>query len=355
MSASLRWKKYPSGTESAYLEIYHNGETTYEFLGIKILKDDTKRKDKRLQAKQIRDKWNHQLSNDQHGIISQERRKACFLVYYQAFLDDYEKKGIRKYQAAFNKFKAYLKYKNKDKERQRIPFGQVTESLCKGFRDYLTTNANLTGETPLVYLKKIRSVLHQAVRDGYLRTNPCVGLSIKKPQDSIKKDILTTEEIQRLAITPCGNESVKRGFLFACFTGLGETEIIGLKWKHIVNDRLVTKRAKNNEPINNKLSATALSLIGERGKREDYIFKFPTSTAVSKNLKLWCKKAEIDKHITFYCGRHSFAIMALENGTNLKVLADLMGHSSIRFTTKYLNHVSKPKDEAIDNLPNIII
>ncbi|KAB5490839.1 MULTISPECIES: tyrosine-type recombinase/integrase [Flagellimonas] len=48
-------------------------------------------------------------------------------------------------------------------------------------------------------------------------------------------------------------------------------------------------------------------------------------------------------HIPFYCARHTFAHQLLINGANLKTVADAMGHSSIRSTLKYLNHLHSYK------------
>jgi integrase/recombinase XerD len=67
-------------------------------------------------------------------------------------------------------------------------------------------------------------------------------------------------------------------------------------------------------------------------------------------LKNWIKKAEIEKNISFYCGRHTYAVNLLKNGANLKTVSDAMGHSNTRHTVKYLNYVDSLKDTATSNL-----
>jgi integrase len=105
--------------------------------------------------------------------------------------------------------------------------------------------------------------------------------------------------------------------------------------------------------INNRLNPTAQKIIGEPGHREEYIFdlQFLSDNGANKAIRHWVKRAKIDKHITFYCARHTFACQLLINGANLKTVADAMGHSSTRSTLKYLNHVQRLQDEAIDKLP----
>ena len=72
-----------------------------------------------------------------------------------------------------------------------------------------------------------------------------------------------------------------------------------------------------------------------------------------QNLRNWAKKAGIKKKVTGYVGRHSFACLLLTNGANLKSVADALGHTNIKTTLKYLNHVEKLKDNAINNIPDI--
>ena len=144
-------------------------------------------------------------------------------------------------------------------------------------------------------------------------------------------------------------------FLFACYTGMGVAEIRTLKWTNIQNDKIQFRRGKTGVKINNKLPTSALSILKEQKKEStsDYIFKLPSSVAVGKNLKNWMKKAEITKHISFYCARHTFAVLLLSNGVNLKTVADAMGHMSTQYTVRYLNFVDHLKDEAMDNMPEI--
>lgn len=167
---------------------------------------------------------------------------------------------------------------------------------------------------------------------------------------------MTEDEIQTLLNTECGNEELKRAFLFSCYSGLGYAEIKILTWAHIINDRLIINREKTSTEINLSLSTKAIELLGERKAKNELVFnlkkngKFISETSNNKTLNNWLNKAKIDKHITFYCARHTFATRLLIKGTNLKTVSEALAHKTTTNTIKYLNYVNTLKDEATSNL-----
>ena len=99
-----------------------------------------------------------------------------------------------------------------------------------------------------------------------------------------------------------------------------------------------------------------LTLIGKPSspdKRDEPIFPLPSYEMCLKALKRWVKRAGINKHISWHCARHSFAVNLLNNKVNIKTLASLLGHSGLKHTEKYTRAIDSLKKEAVYSLPEL--
>lgn len=356
MSVKLRFKELQNKGKSYYLDIWHNGARNYEFLDIKVTKQDTsdKAKEKKTLAELIRSQREIELSSLGIDYIPKHKKKVDLIAYYQNYLDTYKKKDVRMIKYSFNKFKDYLISVGLITEKSNfLKAAELKEVHCEEFLHYLKNDAGLSGETPNNYFARFKKVINRAAKDGLFYNNPVSGVVNKKDgaANSLKKQILSKEEIQLLRETPCGNEEVKRAFLFACHTGLGVAEIRNIRGVNVDNGRLIINREKTGSEINLKLSDFALEMIDKSKESSENLFDIKQSNnAINKCLKNWIKKAELDKHITFYCARHTFAVLLLSNKANLKTVSDALAHTTPKHTIKYLNYVQDVQDKATSSL-----
>ncbi|HEV7329645.1 MAG TPA: site-specific integrase [Flavisolibacter sp.] len=356
MSVQLRKRKNGDGTTTLYLDIYHNGRRQYEFLKeCKLIKPTTPtdRQDNNAKmklAKQIKEKRSLELQSSDYDITPEHKTKIDFLHYYQDYINRYSKKDIRVVINSKQKFEDFIAIEG----YKSITTKQVTESLINRFKEYLESTLN--GESPSTYFSRFKKVLKQATRDKIFKSNPAADVSIKR-KETVKKDVLTFEEIQKLLETPLTAYEVKRAFLICCYTGIRYVDAIAMKWKNIdlQNKRLSFTQAKTGHRVVLQLHPTVIALLGEPQSASDPVFYLPSHTACLKNLRYWLKKAGINKHITWHCARHSFATNLIFFGADVNTASSLLGHTSLRYTQLYTRVVDSLKQQAISNLPEMKI
>lgn len=64
-------------------------------------------------------------------------------------------------------------------------------------------------------------------------------------------------------------------------------------------------------------------------------------SGLQKAVKRAAKLSNIDKRVTCHTLRHSFATTMLENGINIRVLQELMGHAEVKTTEMYTHVMDK--------------
>lgn len=361
MSVKLRKRKYKKKGTRYYLDIYSGpNERTAQFLNIWIKPSDNKyeRASKKALAEGIRNRIEQDLESRKYrDVLPKFKKETNFLNYCDHYIEVYKNKDFRAVIASVNHFKVYLKSKN----IKRITMNDLNETLAYGFIEYLKKESNLTGSTPFGYLKKFNRIVNTAVRKKYLSENPFNNLSKKglnKP--SIEKHALNDEELRQLFQTQCSNKWIKKAFIISCYTGMGEAELRNLKWKDIdfINEEITYMRLKNGISVTNHLHPIIKKSLFGLDQTNEHVLRdqLPKSTnGINKVLKTWVKHAGIEKHITFYCARHTFGTSVCRVSGNQKVVAEALGHKSTQFTDRYTKIVEREHHKAVKSLPSFSI
>lgn len=314
-------------------------------------------------AKKIRFEKGQQFLNDREGYRLQSHINTNFLVFFQNYIDSYKKADYKVMQMALRDFKQFLS-EEYPQYSQRITPKQITKEMMVKFTEFLSDTHRGTG-VHSVY-QRFKKIMNYATDKGLFPVSPCKGVSVPTGADVLLKDILSPDELRQLFATHYDGENpeIRRAFALTCFCGIRYCDVKKLTYSNVDYSNKVLSFRQNKTAghssksgVNIPLNDALLSIIGTKQKDapDDLIFHLPSSTMCLKALRHWTKRAGIEKHITWHCGRHSFATNILSNGANIKVVAELLGHSSLDYVQVYVRAIDEQKRAAINMMPKIEI
>ena len=328
-------KVLSNGRESLFLDYYFGyTRTTNETTGKDVVKVDRKREYLKLYlwqaprtpierqqnkemldiAKKIRFERGQQMLESIEGYRLRKDRDINFLDYFQSYIDKYTKKDCRMVVLALKRFKDFLHDTPEySKFEKSIKPKQITRDMVEDFADYLQSRS--IGEGAKSIYARFKKVVRYAVDHDVILKNPCNGITIKVDDQQLRKDVLSLDEVQRLAATHYDNENpnIRRAFLFCLYSGLRFCDVKDLTFANVdYSNRLLrfeqnkTKGHSASSGVVIPLTDVHLRLIGEpTDGKGSIIFPLPSYEACSQAVKRWVKRAGIDKHISWHCARHS--------------------------------------------------
>ncbi|MFH0988500.1 MAG: site-specific tyrosine recombinase/integron integrase [bacterium] len=186
---------------------------------------------------------------------------------------------------------------------------------------------------------------------------PLVLTDLKRPRKEYKLPVVLSEEEVKSLFESLGNIKHRAMMMLVYSAGLRVRELVQLRPEDIDSDRKMIhihggKKKKDRYTI---LADVVLQGLREywkayrpkqwlfEGRREGKPYSRRSAEKVFENAK---EKAGICKRVSIHSLRHAFATHLLEQGTDIRFIQELLGHSSVR-TTEIYTHVSKRRIEAI--------
>lgn len=311
---------------------------------------------------------------EEKEVLKKKRVEVNFLDYMQEYIDSYSKSDVRVLQMALNRFKGFLsetpEYSTFEKS---IKSNQIDCEMVEAFIEYLKETSK--GEGAKTIYQRFKKMIRYAVANDVMRKNPCINkqgqnITIKVDEGAMVKDVLSPEEIKRLIDThyPKENLQVRNAFLFSLNTGMRWCDVRDLTFgdfdfanRTFSYNQNKTKGHSSKSNVSLPLTDTLLRLMGEQPETQEkslLVFPLPSHTMALKALRRWTKFAGIEKHITFHCARHSFgtnmAATAAQKGLSIRVVQDMMGHSSLRYTERYTRVMDEQKKKAMAELSKLM-
>jgi len=179
--------------------------------------------------------------------------------------------------------------------------------------------------------------------------------NVKMPKkDSRLPEVLTKEEVKKM-VESADNQKSRLIISLLYSTGLRVSELVNLKVED-VNFLEKTGWVRRGKGAKDRLFVLSESLAKEieeyiQDKGQTYIFSKEeplTTRNIQKIIKGTKIRAGISKKVTPHTLRHSFATHLLEQGTDIRLIQTMLGHSSLN-TTQVYTHVSSEQIKKVAN------
>jgi integrase/recombinase XerD len=257
--------------------------------------------------------------------------------------------------------KEYIEFLNKN-YLLRDP-DKITKQHIRNFIARLKRKNN-TASSISRKMSAIRSFHKYMLIEKIIYTNVTIGISLPKKEKRLPL-VLSIKEIEALMIAADGDDPLElrnRAMLELLYgSGLRITELIELRLADLhLNMGFINVTGKGNKerivPIGDE-GQYALKRYLDRGRsvlkkvQGDIIFVNNRGDKISrvgfyKALKRLAIKAGITKDISPHTLRHSFASHLLENGVDLRMVQELLGHEDIS-TTQIYTHINKKQLKSV--------
>lgn len=359
----IKKKRAETGKIELLLRYYEKGVSKHKGLGISLYDEKSKKltnnekrhnKEKLKEAELICAAENEKVRLGKYGITTIQKQRSSLIAFV-------ERVAKERNTSKGNEGNWYSLLKHlKDFAPASVTFEQVDVRFLNDFKEYLNrvkqnSGKPLSANTKTAYYNKLRAALKQAVKEDIISKSPASNTIGFKPEE-VERGFLTLEELRKLERVDCEIPILKDAFLFSCLTGMRWSDIVNLKWADVFYDennghyiRFKQQKTKGAETL--YISEEAYELLGEKKHPEAKVFhSLRYSSWFNLKLQQWVMRAGISKNITFHAGRHTFAVIQLDLGTDIYTLSKLLGHRDIKTTLVYSKILDKNKIAAANKI-----
>ncbi len=241
-------------------------------------------------------------------------------------------------------------------------------NIVRAYLAYLNEK-NYSKSTAARKLATLRSFYKFLVRRGYIQTSPVAAIRTPK-QDKRLPRCLEVEQINNLLNRPDTNTLLgarDRAILETLYSsGLRVSELVGLNLSDVdFLGEVLHIRGKGKKERLAPIGESAIQAIQQyltlrnADKHKD---KFDQQTlfinkhghrlstrSVRRKLDKYLTEAGLDPRISPHTLRHSFATHMLNNGADLRVVQELLGHRSLSTTQIYTHLTTKKMKDVYDS------
>lgn len=336
------------------------------------------------------------LEEKKNNSKSTNRAEKNFTLqeWVQFYLETYKKNEVK--ETTYGAYQELYRKHIKNSDIGKTKLGRLTTNQLQRFYNEKTA-IGYSSKTVRHMFVIINSALEKALQLKYIRENVNRPVVLPK-KEAYNAKILSKEEVKKILVEAKEDELYPI-IVLTLFTGLRKGEMMALKWNNINFDKQelsvegslgrVIKEIDSNgrvcheykilEPKTEKskriipLSEIAVEALKIQKQAQDVIKK--KNSAVYEDRGLVFARADGNflnqrqfmneyheflrrygiTEVRFHDLRHTFASLLLETGQSMKMVQEILGHSTITTSMDLYAHVTQTaKDRAIESLNNMI-
>lgn len=227
---------------------------------------------------------------------------------------------------------------------------KIDNVLINKYEAYLINN-NVCRNTVSCYMRSLRSIYNQAMRKGVaVSNNPFrdvyTGVD-KTSKKAVNESVIL--ELCKLELSKQVNLEIARDiFMFSFYTrGMSFIDMANLRQSNLKNGYIIYSRSKTKQVLSIKIEKCIEKII-ERYRYltiDNYILPIYNKKncnyisllrTYNKRLKRLSEMMELEKPLSSYVARHSWATIAFRKGISVQVISEGMGHEDEKTTRIYL-------------------
>lgn len=259
--------------------------------------------------------------------------------------------------------------------KSQLRFQDLNFTFLEKYDSFLRSNDG-TDSGISFKMRTIKAVFNKAIKREIIsvKTYPFITYKTSALKNEAKKEYLTDEELQKL-IDEDFSESkqlqfAKDMYLFSFYCrGINFIDILKLQNTNTYEDRLAYTRSKTGVLLDFKVKSNPREILEAYSFKSQNSFLFPLLLQdkptveqiknrshkllgqINPALKEIMKVLNINKRITFYTARHTFATFLKFENIAIDVISEMLGHKDIKATISYLNKLPNKKlDQIIDDV-----
>ncbi len=277
--------------------------------------------------------------------LLESSNEALLAMETQLILRAYSKNTQKTYTNAFKKFMSYT--------QQKVPsFSTMSKEQIESYLTELINANNISTQTQNQIINAVKFYFEKVLGRDRAYYN------IARPKkDQALPSVLSIDEVAKLLNSV---ENLKhKAILYTIYSaGLRISELINLRIQDIHSGEayIFVKCSKNNKDRHTVLSPILLNLLRtyyKNYKPSYWLFEGQTGeqyskTSIANIFRKAVEKANINAWATVHTLRHSFATHLLQNGTNLRYIQALLGHSSSK-TTEIYTHILNINNKVVQS------